>query len=113
MIKQAATATALKRSMLDVREVLQSFMVGMGGPEAVGRELKRDIEALQPGDSNRIRLLTAILSALGTYGGDAEEPEDLDELKAQYARLQRELDSSNDPAGDGLAGAGGAGPAGD
>lgn len=98
---EALEALLRSHSLLDVREVLRAVMQGVGGPSGFGKIIADDLKDKGLNESNRIRLETAVLTALGNFGvEEVDTGDDLEQRKAVAAELlRRALDDQDSDDG--------------
>lgn len=70
-------------SRLSVGTVLRELFTAFGGPKGFAEQMKLDFDSCEPGHSNRIRIESDIMRALGNYDGDVDDlPADIEQLEA-------------------------------
>ncbi len=80
-----------------VAGLLAELLDCWGGQKGVATCLHSDYEAARPGDPNRIRILTLIVSLLLKVGGEGDgEDSDLESLKRQALELMKKIEASAD-----------------
>ena len=75
-----------RASAITIRNALNAIIGEFGGLTVFAKNVVADYEAADPGHANRVRLTTALLNALGVYGGD--DSEDGDDVETLEAMLQ-------------------------
>lgn len=73
---------------ISIRRLLRASMKEFGGPEGFARLLALEVEALPAGSPSRVRILTAIITAIGLHGTtDDEETEDIESMEAELRTI--------------------------
>jgi hypothetical protein len=87
-------------SDISIQRTLKAIMKEFGGPEQFAKEVVSDFKALEAGHTARVRISTALLTSLGTYGSEDDgDGEDIESVTAELKALVETSDKEDQDDG--------------
>jgi hypothetical protein len=84
-------------SDINIHRTLKAIIKEFGGPEQFAKEVVSDFRALEAGHAARVRISTALLTSLGTYGSDDDgDGDDIESVTAELKAIV-EMSGKEDP----------------